>query len=117
MIGEENVTGSGEVYNKNFCDDDYEDKIEEMLGRTLNEVNYKEFKTDNTLNSRQKINTNIKSINQMLREVERLVDHASKLKLESGADQNVFWKGTSTSFGKIKERLNRLNQKIVEIGS
>jgi hypothetical protein len=52
-----------------------------------------------------------------LREVEQMINHAGKLKMESGADQTVFWKGTLGNFQKIKERLNRLSNKIVEMNS
>ena len=90
-------------------------QINDIYIKALNELNYKTFKTDDTKTERQKINSNIMEINRTLREVERMISHASKLKTESGADQTVYWKGTLGSFNKIKERLNRLSNKIVEM--
>lgn len=114
-IQEDNVTSGGEAYEVPFTDDDEPDKVEEILQRIMVEINYNDYRNDNSKSNRQKINTNIKNINSMLREVEQLINHAGRLKTESGADQSVFWKGTSTQFLKIKERLNRLSSKILEI--
>jgi len=84
---------------------------------TINELSYGDFKGDDTKNEKQKINSNLIEMNRKLREVEQMINHASKLKTESGSDSSVFWKGTLGSFVKIKERLNRLSQKIVEMNS
>lgn len=92
-------------------------KMEETFNKIhrISEINYKDYKGDNSKTERQKINTNILEINKKLREVEQMIAHANKLKLETGANQEVFWKGTLSSFLKIKERLNRLSNKIVEM--
>ena len=96
----------------------YFQKIEDIYNRlSLNELSYSDFRNDDSLSERQKINTNILEIGKKLREVEQMVNHASKLKLESGADQSVFWKGTISKFTKINERLLRLSSKIREIGA
>lgn len=95
-------------------------KIEDSynkLQKQIQEINYKDFKTDSSKSTTQKINSNVLEINKKLREVEQMINHAAKLKTESGADQTVFWKGTIGSFLKIKERLNRLSNKIVEMNS
>lgn len=98
-------------------------KIEDIYNRTnsivsvLTEGNYSDFRNDDTKSERQKINGNIIEINRKLREVEQMISHASKLKLETGAGSDIYWKATARSFLKIKEKLNRLSQKIVEIGS
>ena len=89
-------------------------KIEEAIVR-IDEINYKSFKEDDSQSERQKINNNIIEINRKLREVEQMIGHASKLKLETGSGQDVYWKRTAQSFLKIRERLNRLSSKIVEI--
>lgn len=98
-------------------------KIEDIYNRTnlsvqrLSEANYKDFRNDDSKSERQKINGNIIEINRKLREVEQMISHASKLKLETGQGSDIYWKATAKSFLKIKEKLNRLSQKIVEIGS
>lgn len=85
--------------------------------QSLNEARYGDYVADDTQTERQKINNHVLEINKKLREVEQMVNHASRLKSESGSDQGVFWKKTAGSFIKIKERLNRLSSKIVEMGS
>jgi hypothetical protein len=131
-----NTTSDGEVVNTPYAfskkvqdpDDDafsedvpetdlFFKKMEESLLKIqkLTELNYKDYKSDGSRTERQKINSNILEINKKLREVEQMIGHASKLKLETGANQDVFWKGTLSSFLKIKERLNRLSNKIVEM--
>jgi hypothetical protein len=98
-------------------------KIEDIYYRinakvgSLNEARYSDYVADDTQTGRQKINNHVLEINKKLREVEQMINHASKFKSESGADQGVFWKKTVASFVKIKERLNRLSSKIVEMGS
>lgn len=85
--------------------------------QSLNEARYGDYAADDTQTHRQKINNHVLEINKKLREVEQMVNHASRLKSESGSNQGVFWKKTVGSFVKIKERLNRLSSKIVEMGS
>lgn len=91
-------------------------KIEETIQR-LDEASYNDYKNDDTKSERQKINGNIIEINRKLREVEQMISHASKLKLETGQGSDIYWKATGRSFLKIKERLVRLTNKIVEISS
>lgn len=141
QIDELNQTSSGEVvdtpfaFSKRVNDPDdaaysepvdetdlYFKKMDEFYQRIhdvtlLRELSYKDYKGDQNQTERQKINNNIKLINGKLREVEQMINHASKLKMESGATQSVFWKGTLGNFQKIKERLNRLSNKIVEMNS
>lgn len=89
----------------------------ESVDYILHEISYKDFKVDNTRSESQKINQNIAEINKKLYEVERLIDHASKLKVETESDQGVFWKGTVSRFEKINNRLSRLTNKIREMNS
>lgn len=141
QIDELNQTSGGEVVDTPFAfakkvndpddaaysepveeTDLYFKKLDEFYQRIhdvtlLRELSYKDYKGDQNRTERQKINDNIKLINGKLREVEQMINHASKLKAESGANQTVFWKGTLGNFQKIKERLNRLSNKIVEMNS
>ena len=119
---EDNVTGSGEVYSrkKTFEEEEgceYDDKIDEIHERMLAEINYSDYKNDPTTSSRKKIQSNINRINSQLKEVEQMINHASKLKLESGANSSVWNKGILSKFLTIRERLNRLSQKIVEMNN
>lgn len=130
QLEEENVTGSGESYYTPFTftkkekrpkDASYSkvppttERFFKKINSVINEISYKDFKNDSTFNERQKINNHILEINRKLKEVEQMISHAHKLKNESGQTNDVFWKRTQGSFLKIKERLNRLTSKIVEI--
>lgn len=131
-----NTTSDGEAYGTPYAfSDEVEDPDDSVYSETppksdiwhehldrfyskvqhLTELNYKEYKTDDSKTERQKINDNIMEINRKLREVEQMINHANRLKVESGADNTVYWKGTLGRFLKIKERLNRLSTKIVEM--
>ena len=91
--------------------------IDRSIAKIVSEASYGDFKDDSSRTTRQKINTSIIEINRKLREVDQMITHASKLKLESGADQSVFWKGTLKNFQKIDERLLKLSTKIREINT
>lgn len=132
-LDEMNDTGSGGEYmtpnafskkTKKPDDSSYSKEVQETdrffkkideISRLVSEASYNDFKADNTRSERQKINGNIIEINRKLREVEQMITHASKLKLETGAGEDVYWKKTLGNFLKIKERLNRLSGKIVEM--
>lgn len=116
--------GKDSVYSKNVPETHrFYKQIGEAIDKLkvnkkiIQELNYFDFKSDDTKSDRQKINLNIKEINKMLSEVERMINHAGKLKQESGADQTVFWKGTVDRFTKINEKLIRLSNKIREMNS
>lgn len=80
----------------------------------LNEISYKDFKADDTLTVKKKLNNSIHEINKGLAHAEKLIGHALKLKMEVGADQTIFFKETFRKFTKIGERMNRLQSKIRE---
>ena len=93
-------------------------KIDAKVNRKkIQEINYNDFKSDESSTERQKINLNIKEINRQLHEVERMINHAARLKTESGANNSVFWKGTLGRFQKINEKLLRISSKIREMNS
>lgn len=127
---EENTTSNIEPVNTPYAfgkkvkkpnDDAYTEEVPDTdrffkrIEAKINEIAYSDFKSDSTQTNRQKINNHLMEINRKLREVEQMINHAHKLKTEDGHDANVFWKKTRGSFVKIKERLNRLTSKIVEI--
>lgn len=129
-IDEDNTTGSGEAFETPFAfskkvkkpkDVSYSKEVEnehkffKKFEQKIDEIAYKDFKKDDTKNEKQKINNSIIEINKKLREVEQMINHASRLKTETGQNESVFWKGTAKSFVKIKERLNRLTNKIIEV--
>ena len=82
----------------------------------LHEASYKFYKTDGTRSTNQKINQSIKEINHSIYEIERIVAHASRLKMEMGVDQRTLWNSSHKRLYKIGERLNRISKKINELG-
>jgi len=83
----------------------------------LGEVSYKEYKTDETKTVNRKINDSIKNINRTIYEVERVVEHALKLKTEMNIDQRTLWGSSMSRLRKISERINRITKKINELGA
>ena len=129
-IEEDNTTTSGGEYETPFAfgkkvkkpkDSAYSeemnstDRFFKKIEETINEISYNDYRDDHSKSERQKINDSILEINKRLREVEQMINHASKLKNEAGHSNEIFWKRTGNSFLKIKERLNRLTTKVVEI--
>lgn len=129
-VAEDNTTSNVEPLNTPFAfsdkvidpkDSAYKkrvattDRFFKKIEAKINEINYSDFKSDDSMTARQKINVNLQEISRKLREVEQMVNHAQRLKIEDGHTNEVFWKRTQGSFVKIKERLNRLSNKIVEI--
>lgn len=84
---------------------------------SLNELNYQDFKADDSQTSRQKINSSIKEINVKLSEVEKMIAHSQKFKNEIGADSGVFYSDTVKRFQKISERLMKISSKIREFNT
>ena len=58
----------------------------------LGEVNYKEYKTDESLSQRQKVNKSIKE--------------------ESGIDESKYWESTKRNLLKIEGKMTRLAEKL-----
>jgi len=83
----------------------------------INEGTYKEFRRDETRSSNRKINDSIKNINRTIYEVERVVEHALKLKTEMNVDQRTLWGESMSRLRKISERINRITKKIHELGA
>jgi len=83
----------------------------------LSEVNYKQFKTDNSQTNKQKINISIKQINSDLYKLEQTLNHVIKLKTESDMhDDKYYWKPTKSRIQKIQSRLNSITNKIKKLG-
>jgi hypothetical protein len=83
----------------------------------INEGTYKEFRRDETRSTNRKINDSIKNINRTIYEVERVVEHALKLKTEMNVDQRTLWGESMMRLRKISERINRITKKIHELGA
>ena len=80
-------------------------------------LNYKDFKKDDSKNSKQKVNGAIKEISKRLFEIDRIINRASKLKHEAGVGRDNYWKSTGPRMTKIAERLINVSQKLRELAS
>ncbi len=80
----------------------------------LNELRYTDYVADASQTAKQKINTSISEINRKVYEVDRMINHAIKLKTEAGMNQDIFWKSTLGKFAKISERLLTIGNKLRE---
>jgi tetrahydromethanopterin S-methyltransferase subunit G len=85
--------------------------------RRIDEINYNDYRSDDSVTPRQKINFSIKEINRRLSEVEQMIRHSQKFKNEIGADSGVFYSDTIKRFQKISERLMRISSKIREFNT
>jgi hypothetical protein len=94
----------------------YESVYKQAMG-VINEATYKEFRKDESRSTNRKINDSIKSINRTIYEVERVVEHALKLKTEMNVDQRTLWGESMSRLRKISERINRITKKINELGA
>ena len=94
----------------------FESIYKQAMG-VLEEGTYNEFRRDETRTTNRKINDSIKNINRIMYEVERVVDHASKLKTEMAVDQRTLWRESRSRLVKIAERINRISKKIHELGA
>lgn len=81
----------------------------------LNEISYRDYKSDESNTASQKINKSIIEINRKLVEVANIIKLNSKLKTESGFTSDGYWKRAQAGFGKISERLNVISAKIKEL--
>ena len=87
------------------------------LHKNLHEASYTDFRDDDSISNKKKINTSISEINKKLREVEVMITHASRLKGETNSDQSIFWTTTTSKFQRIGERLLKVASKIREINT
>jgi hypothetical protein len=117
---EEHNKESAEVYGYKLVPKtkkkNYESVYKEAMG-LINEGTYNDFRRDETRSSNRKINDSIKNINRTIYEVERVVEHALKLKTEMNVDQRTLWGESMSRLRKISERINRITKKIHELGA
>ncbi len=84
---------------------------------TLTEASYKDYRFDESRTSIRKINDSIKQLNSKIYEVERVIDHALKLKTEMAIDQRKLWRSSLSKLTKVSERVTRISKKIHELGA
>tara|TARA_R110002167_G_scaffold258950_1_gene465479 strand:+ start:285 stop:719 length:435 start_codon:yes stop_codon:yes gene_type:complete len=119
-IDELNITGGGEAYDtpkafkkkkKKEVKESTFMKMSKIM-QQLDEVNYKEYRNDESLNSKQKVNKAIREVNSKLFKIERMVNQNIKLKTEDGIDSTKYWKSTRLNLRKISNRMTEIAEKL-----
>lgn len=119
-VDEANVTGGGEAYNTKYAfkSNDEDEQLDESTFKTmskemyLSEAKYQDYKKDESLSQRQKVNKSIKEVNGKLFRIERIIDQNVKLKTESGIDESKYWESTKRNLMKIEGKMKRLAEKL-----
>jgi len=119
-LEESNVVSGGESYDSPYAfeDEDEDDELDESIFKTLSkqmhlkEAKYRDYKKDESLSQRQKVNKSIKEVNGKLFRIERIIDQNIKLKTESGIDESKYWESTKRNLMKIESKMIRLAEKM-----
>jgi len=105
------------TYEDSKPDNAYIDRINSGTGYTrVYENRWVDLrKSEGTPN--KKIGEGIRNIRRQLQEIEKFVEWYGKIKSESGLDSSSYWKRTQKHLSVIRERLNKLSQKITNLSS
>jgi len=90
---------------------------ESIYKKVMSEINYREYKKDDSMSAKKKVNNSIKEVNRKLYEIERIIHQNNKLKTEMGVTSENYWKSTRAKFGKISERMVRVGHAMRKLGS
>jgi hypothetical protein len=93
-------------------DDTFVDRINQSTGyKRVDENRWIELKKEDSTPN-QKIGVGLRNVRKQLSEIEKFIEWYSKIKTESGLEKNSYWKRTHRNLNGIKERLNKITQKI-----
>lgn len=94
------------------ADNKYIDRINTSTGYTrVNENRWVALKREDSTPN-QKIGVGIRNVRKQLSEIEKFIEWYSRIKNESGLDKSGYWKRTNRNLNAIKERLNKITEKI-----
>ena len=86
-----------------------------VLGESINEGKYHDYRNDDTLTAKQKIGRSMREVRDSLCQLEGLVKMNVKLKNELNVDSRSYWKNTHKALHKISERLVKLANKVGQL--
>lgn len=93
-------------------DDSFVDKINQSTGyKRVNENRWVALKKEDSTPN-QKIGVGLRNVRKQLSEIEKFIEWYSKIKTESGLEKAGYWKRTNRNLNAIKERLNKITEKI-----
>ena len=90
---------------------------ESTYKKVMSEINYRDYKKDDSMTAKKKVNNSIKEVNRKLYEIERIIHQNNKLKTEMGVTSENYWKSTQAKFSKISERMTRIGHAMRKLGS
>jgi hypothetical protein len=99
-------------------DDVYAIQIISINNKSLNEATnrYHQLRKDEGTPN-QKIGKGIREMRKQIQEIEKFVEWYSKIKTESDLDSSQYWKRTQRHLNVIRERLNKISQKIQNLSA
>jgi len=92
----------------------YEELMNAVKGKLLNEVSYNKFKKDVSYRSKtEMLHRGIKEVKKKLQEINRIVEYTSRMKQELSEGEGVqYWTRTEAQLQQVAEMVNNLNEKI-----
>jgi len=107
---------NGHLYYTNPNHKSVYDTLIPKLVNSKNEINeatnrFHQLRKDESTPN-QKIGKGIREMRNQLQEIEKFIEWYSKIKTENGLDSSQYWKRTQRHLGVIRERLNKISQKI-----
>jgi len=114
-----NAVGYTKVKKKDMTKDIKKESQFVQMSRAMhiNEISYKDYKSDSTTTSSKKVNQSIHEVNKKMYEIEQIVKRNLKLKQETKVNNSEFWKSTQGKMYKISERLIRIAQQLKELNA
>ena len=99
---------NGDLYERTWTDIG-------KINKSINELNYRDFRNDRSISNEKKINLKIDEIYASIIAIERLLTHVNKLKTEFNISNKSLRSRTLTRLRKLGEKMNRLNYLIREL--
>lgn len=91
-------------------------ELRQLKKEILIEVSYRSFNKKIGENTpKTKINKAIREIKRRIKEINKVVEFSSKLKLEMGNDHSGTWTGTKTELRELNKSLQELSRKLKDL--
>ena len=116
-LDEMSVTGTGASFQAGTGAAYATPKAFKKKKKEVNEVSYGDFKRNTESSPRQKIARGISQVNQMIKEIEKIVSHNFRLKTELDMNSGTFLQSTNKKVHEIGARLKQLENKLREFSN
>lgn len=84
------------------------------MSKMMNEISYSEYRRDESMSSKKKVNKAIQEVNSKLHKIERIINQNLKLKNEDGVDSTKYWKSTRNNLKKISHKMMRISERLLK---